>query len=246
MRTRPVRVTPSGELVLRLARQVEVLAADTAARLGTYEAEVRLRVLPIAVNADSLATWVLPALAPLADSACFDLRREDQEHTSALLRDGTVMAAITADAEPIAGCSSTRLGSMRYRPMAAPGFAQRWFAGGATGAALAQAPMVVFDRNDSLQHRYLRRRGRGRTDPPAHHVPGSADFVSAVTLGLGWGMLPDLQTAAAERDGQLVDIDRRGAIDVTLHWQQWRLRSPSLEHVASAVLAAAQTGLHQH
>ena len=49
----------------------------------------------VAVNADSMATWVLPALAPLAGDFCFDLHREDQEHTSALLRAGTVMAPTT-------------------------------------------------------------------------------------------------------------------------------------------------------
>jgi len=63
VRSKPVRVTASGQVVLRLARQVEVLTADTARHLGTEHAS-RPITLPIVVNADSLATWVLPALAP--------------------------------------------------------------------------------------------------------------------------------------------------------------------------------------
>ena len=114
--------------------------------------------LPIAVNADSMATWVLPALTPLAGDVCFDLHREDQEHTSALLRSGTVMAAVTSDAEAVPGCTSTRLGAMRYRPMATPAFARRWFPVGPTPEALARAPVVVFDRKDDLQGRYLHAR----------------------------------------------------------------------------------------
>ena len=241
VRTKPVQVTPSGQAVLRLARQVALLAADAARELEvTVEGPVPL---PVAVNADSLATWVLPALAPLAADYCFDLYREDQGHTSDLLRGGTVMAAITADAEPVAGCTSTRLGSMRYRPMCTPAFAARWFPGGVTEGELARAPVVVFDRKDDLQHAYLRERIGGPALPPLHYVPASADLLAAVRLGLGWGMAPDLQRAGTRDD--LVELDPEGATDVVLYWQQWRLRSPSLDRVAEAVQAAARDRLDQ-
>jgi LysR family transcriptional regulator, chromosome initiation inhibitor len=188
-----------------------------------------------------MATWVLPALAPLAGDVCVDLYREDQEHTSALLRAGTVMAAVTVEAEPVPGCSSTPLGGMRYRPMATPGFARRWFPDGPTPEALARAPVVVFDRKDDLQHGYLAARAGAGVDPPVHYVPASADFVRAVALGLGWAMVPDLQ--AREVPTQLVDLDPAAAVDVVLHWQQWKLRSATLDRVRDAVLAAAARDL---
>ncbi len=235
VRSKPVRVTESGQAVLRLARQVALLAADAARELAGEE---RI-TLPIAVNADSMATWVLPALAPLAGDLAFDLHREDQERTAALLRDGRVMAAVTADAEPVPGCSVTRLGGMRYRPMATAAVVDRWFPAGVTAAALARAPVVVFDREDDLQHRYLRRRGVDPAAPPLHLVPASADYVSAVRLGFGWGMVP----AQQEPEGELVDLDPDGTVDVVLYWQQWKLRTPSLDRVAEAVLAAARRAL---
>ena len=166
----------------------------------------------------------------------------DQDLTSALLRDGTVMAAVTSQAQAVPGCRSTRLGAMRYRPMAAPGFAQRWFPDGVSAAALAHAPNVEFDRTDELQQRYVRRRTRAAVSPPVHHVPSSADFLRAVRLGFGWGMVPDLETAD-ELAGTLVAIDPREHLDVVLHWQQWRLRSASLDRVAAAVLDAARDNL---
>lgn len=243
VRTKPVQVTESGQAVLRLARQIDLLAADVARELGEDAAPEHVPTLPIAVNADSMATWVLPALTPLAGDVCFDLYREDQERTSALLRAGTVMAAITADAEPVPGCTSTRLGGMRYRPMSTPRFTQRWFPAGATAEALTRAPAVVFDRNDDLQHRFLRARAGADAAPPVHYVPASADYLAAITLGLGWGMVPDQQ--ARGETAELVELDAAGAVDVVLYWQQWRLRSPTLDRVREAVVAAAGHELDQ-
>ena len=240
VRTKPVRVTESGQAVLRLARQVALLTADAVRELGADETTDRPPGLPIAVNADSMATWVLPALAPLAAEYAFDLHREDQEHTSALLRAGAVMAAITTEAAPVPGCTVTRLGGMRYGPMAAPGFAARWFPDGPGTEALGSAPVVVFDRNDDLQHRYLRSRGVSEL-PPAHYVPASADYLEAIVLGLGWGMLPDQQVRGRE---DLTVIDA-GGVDVVLHWQQWKLRSPGLDRVREAVENAARQQLDQ-
>ncbi|MCS5734305.1 LysR family transcriptional regulator ArgP [Herbiconiux daphne] len=170
--------------------------------------------MPIAVNADSLATWLLPALAELSTVIAFDLFREDQGHTTALLRDGTVMGAVTDVAQAVQGCSSTPLGAMRYRPMANRSFAARWFGGGVTPAALADAPVVVFDRRDQLQDRYLAAATGGVVSPPRHYVPASADFVEAVRLGFGWGMVPDLQSgwvANAGFDGQQTYLKRFGS-----------------------------------
>jgi LysR family transcriptional regulator (chromosome initiation inhibitor) len=240
-RTKPVRVTESGEAVLRLARQVGVLAADAERQLhGGVGTGGRPVDVPIAVNADSLATWILPALAGLPRGMAFDIRLDDQDHTTTLLRSGTVMAAVTAVATPIQGCTSSLLGTMRYRARCTRAFAREWFAGGATAEALGIAPVVVFDRKDDLQDAYLR--SRGVASPPRHYVPSSADFVRAVTLGLGWGMIPDLQRAPGD---DLVEVDdAAGAtVDVPLYWQQWQLRSTTLDTVAGAVRGGAEKHL---
>jgi LysR family transcriptional regulator (chromosome initiation inhibitor) len=230
-RTKPVQPTTAGESLLRLARQVALLTDDLARELGDEGAAT---VMPLAVNADSLATWVLPALASVGPPLVFDLHRVDEARTADLLRAGTVMAAVTSSAEPVPGCSVVRLGRMRYRASASAAFVQMWFPEGVTPAALAHAPMVVFDRDDRMQDRYLQRRSRRRLDPPRHHVPASSDFRDAVRLGLGWGMVPDLQATP-----DLVELEPRGVMDTHLFWQQWRLRSASLDRVSVAVRAAA-------
>ena len=240
VRSRPVQVTAQGRAVLRLAREVELLAADTARELAEAPGPV---TLPVAVNADSLSTWLLPALAPLRDEVLLDLHRADQDVTAALLREGTVVAAVTAAAPAVSGCTSTPLGTLRYRPAAAPAFAARWFPDGPTAAALARAPVVHFDRDDDLQREWLRRRSDGSADPPAHHVPSTEGFVHAVLAGLGWAMLSDLQLASSGLRSSVVLLDPHASVDVPLHWQRWKVRSPSLERLSEVVLAGARQAL---
>lgn len=246
-RTKPVRVTPSGAIVLRLARQLRQLSDDVTAELGVGADGASTVVVSLAVNSDSLATWVLPALAPLARGdgdatpICLDLHREDEQRTAELLVAGTVMAAVTARARPVAGCTSTPLGSLRYRPAAAPAFARRWFQAGPTPQALATAPMITFD--DDLQHEYLRRRAPDGPPPPAHVVPASADFMAAIEMGFGWGMLPDVQSEKLRARGDLVVIDHEYTLDVALYWQQWKRAPAALDRVAAALLTAAQAQL---
>ncbi|MFR9752386.1 LysR family transcriptional regulator ArgP [Nocardia sp. 004] len=241
-RAKPVRATESGHTVLRLARQIQLLAGDTARELGGDHRSSPVRV-PLAVNADSLETWVIPALGRTPRGVCFEIHREDEEHTTQLLRDGTVMAAITATAQPVQGCKVDHLGAIRYRPMASPEFANTWFTDGATTQSYANAPVVLFDRKDDLQDRLLRHRSPTPLDPPRHYVPSSTGFAEAVRLGLGWGMLPDLQTRDDRTTGRLVTIDPGVVIDVPLYWQQWRLDSPALGAVAATIAAAAADAL---
>ncbi|MGW6288346.1 LysR family transcriptional regulator, partial [Streptomyces sp. NPDC055107] len=80
MRTKPVRPTESGEVVVRFARQLARLEHDAQAALG-MSGPGEPTLLPIAVNSDSLATWFLPALrrVPEESGLCYELRREDQD-----------------------------------------------------------------------------------------------------------------------------------------------------------------------
>jgi len=238
-RTNPIAPTEAGSRLLRYAQQLQLLRHDLEASLGSAS----IPSLAIAVNADSLATWLLPALAAAQDAtgAVFDIYREDQEHTASLLRAGTVMAAVTAEKRPVQGCSASPLGVMRYRAVATPNFRDRWLDDGLS--ALDNAPMVDFDRKDDLQQSFLRG-VLGRTPrSPRHFVPTSHDFARAVELGMGWGMLPDQQSERGLREGSLVELSPGTSIDVLLYWQRWNLASPLLDELTRVVLEAAASAL---
>ncbi|MFK0252618.1 LysR family transcriptional regulator ArgP [Streptomyces sp. NPDC090445] len=262
MRTKPVRATESGQVVVRFARQLARLERDARAELGMAQDEGGPVRLPIAVNADSLATWFLPALTrvPQDPPVLFELHREDESHTTALLREGQVMAAVTSSPDPVAGCSVRRLGLARYLPVASPAFVARHLAGAepepqsqpepepqsqsepALAQALRRAPVIVFDRRDVLQDVFLRAltgdedAGAG---PLRHHVPTSEGFRDAVAAGLGWGLVPQPQAEPLLRSGGLVLLVPGRPLDVPLYWQQWKLDSPALSLVADVVAATA-------
>ena len=138
-RTRPVELTSSGHAVVRFARQLDMLSADLAEELqpGAQPASVRLTLV---INSDSLHTWALPGLAAVADTVQLEILREDQDYSLELLRSGAAAAAITATAKAAPGCSSRRLGVMRYLPVCTPDFAARWFPGGATADDARRRP----------------------------------------------------------------------------------------------------------
>lgn len=252
-RGRPATLTPPGQVLVRHARQLALQQADVLAELGIGQGggspggAGALPEITLVVSGDAMTTWALPALVEASGWARLEVLREDEEHSIGLLRDGAAVAAVTSVAEAVPGCRSTLLGRMRYRPLASPAFVGRWFPDGPTPAALARAPVLAFDRKDDLQERYLRRRAQGAglvaLDPPRHHVPASHEFCRAVELGMGWGMLPDLQSAAGEQAGRLVRFDDARAVDVPQHWQQWRLHSTSLDRLAAAVADAARGAL---
>jgi len=252
-RTNPVRTTDAGDVVLRYARQVLLLDADAAAELrldggdpdGGGGGAGRVSV-PLAVNADSLATWFLDALAdlPAELGAVFEIHREDEEHTTSLLRSGTVMAAVTSTPEAVQGCTVAGLGAMRYRAVCSPEFDARHLGGRADPELLPQAPVVNFDRRDDLQDRFVRESAGREPTGPRHYIPASEDFARTVLLGFGWGVVPERQCASEIAAGRLVELAPGHPVDVRLYWQRWNLRSPALDRISEVVRAGAADRLH--
>jgi LysR family transcriptional regulator (chromosome initiation inhibitor) len=241
-RTAPCRPTPAGHSLLRLARQTRLLYDEVHGELAG--GEPRRTDLPLAVNADSLATWFRAVVGRVAgwDDVALRLHVEDQAYSADLLRRGEVLAAVTSENAAVQGCTIEPLGSLRYRPAATPEFAERWRRG--RGHDWERMPVVAFNEKDALQHDLLRRHG---VAAPAvvHRVPTSADFLEAVRLGLGWGAVPAPQLDPDLRAGRLVLLGARQHLDVALHWQRWRLDSPVLGRLTDEVRRAAAAVLRR-
>ena len=240
VRSRPCRPTAAGSRLLQFLRRSTLLESEFLAGMQIDPGPVRVT---LAVNNDTLATWLLPVLAPIlqGEQLLVEFVLDNQGHTFSLLEGGHAVACISGETEPMRGCSARALGVMRYRMVAAPAFAQRWFPDGMTRATAQRAPLMVFDRKDAMQSSFLLTHfGLPDGAYPFHYVPASDPFVHAVRHGMGYGMLPEEQCAAFLENGELVDLAPALYHDVPLYWHAWRIQPPRLERMGAALVNAAR------
>ncbi len=246
VRDQPCRATETGRRLCQHVDRVRLLEQDLRGTLPALAPEGAARVtLPIAVNADSLATWFAPAMAAFAADAAVlvELAVDDQDHTSEWLRSGAVLAAVTGTGRAAAGCNSRALGAMRYVAAASPAFMARHFANGLGAGSLARAPCLTFNAKDDLQARWARRLCHRDVALPRHAVPSAHAFVVAATAGMGWGLHPVSLIARHLKNGSLVELVPDSPLDVPLYWQHARAASSLLEGLTREVLAAAARAL---
>src|SRR5258708_4905251 len=149
VRGQPCAATETGRLLCRHVEQVGMLEQDLrnvlprVAPSGKDGGRVTLRV---AVNADSLGTWFIGAMAAFlsGDRALLDIALDDQEYTLDWLRSGEVQAAVTANSRPVQRCDSAALRKLRYVALASPEYVQRYFPRGVTAGPLVEAATLEF------------------------------------------------------------------------------------------------------
>jgi len=242
-RESPVTATEAGEVIAQAARRVALLQAETEAALDRRLASVPLNV---AINADSLATWFPPVLREVAtwDSASILMRIEDESHSLELLRSGDCLGAVTRESKPVSGCDSVLLGTLHYVAVAAPWLVEKYTLN--KQIDWARMPALRFGARDYLQDRDL----VGRLDNPPKHrrvsiVPSMGAFLQSIEAGLGWAIVVDTQAKELIRRGVAVQLDEK-IVSTDLYWQHWRLESPLLELLTSAVTRAARKNIPAH
>lgn len=239
VRSQPTVATAAGLRLIRHHDEVTLLEAAVALDLpGASSAPATVR---IAVNADSLATWFLPALAA-APGPVWDLVIDDQDWSEGWLRRGEVAAAVSGAPGPLQGCDTHALGHLRYSATASPAFMARWFADGVDAQALSAAPALTFGEKDRLQGDWMKVHGgcdMRRMVSPVHRMASSEGFVTAALLGIGWGMNPEVLVAPHLAAGRLVELVPDTPLDVPLYWQVARLAAPALAELTRAVRATA-------
>lgn len=234
----PSEATEAGLRLIRHHDDVALLAGQVARELGA--APTGPAVLRVAVNADSLATWVIPALAAV-DGVLFDLVIDDQDFSQDWLRRGDVVAAVTGHPGPLQGCDTMALGALRYRATASPAYMARWFPDGVTPDAVTRAPALTFSDKDGLQAAWIAERGLGnRAGFPSHRLASTQGFIDACLAGLGWALNPEVLVAADLAAGRLVELVPGKVLDVPLHWQFARLTSEVIRPLTAAMRQAAR------
>lgn len=246
VRGQPCVATETGRRLCQHVDRVGLLEQELQGALPALAPEGIARVaLPVAVNADSLATWFAPAVAAFAAQApvLMQVAVDDEDHTADWLRSGAVLAAVTATARPAVGCNSRPLGTMRYLATASPRFVKRYFPQGVGAGSLSKAPSLVFNTKDQLQARWARRLCHRHVELPRHTLPSPHAFVTAALAGMGWGLQPEVLVRAHLKAGTLVELVPEAPLDVPLHWQQARAASALLDELTRHLMRAATAAL---
>jgi len=236
LRTSPPRLTEVGERLnnhLQQVRQLEQglsLSDDDGAQLN----------IRLAVNADSIDTWLAPALAQCeaSERMNFDLVIEDQRVGLQRMKNGEVMACICESSQPVNGGLAQPLGVLRYLALASPAFIERYRQAEQGHSWLQQAPCLLFSGDDQLQHQFLE-----TLNLPApsrvQRVASSGGFVEMARAGLGFGMIPEIQVRDHLADGALVSVAPDTVVDVPLYWHYWQTESQYMKQLREAVVSQA-------
>lgn len=241
-RTTPPQVTSAGQKLLKHYLQVKRLEDDLKGEIGDPANEGFVSIA-VGINADSLAIWFMDAIKTFlfAEQVLLDIRVNDQEQTHRLLKDGEVMGCISTLEQAMQGCLIEYLGCMHYHMVAAPEFADRYFQGGLTLENVRRSPALIYDRNDELLYKFLHQSlGEVPASLPTHYVPSVEKYVEFITLGLGYGMIPEQQSTSLLENGQIVDLSPVNTVPVKLYWHCWSLKSNLLNKFTNQLIYNAK------
>ena len=252
VRSRPLKPTQAGQLLLKHAKMMRLLRADLERDLkelapsstGGGRDDERISV---AINADSIATWALGALTPLAQSGLpIEIIHDDQDFTQEWLREGQVLGCVTSIGQALRGCKMDALGTMDYVAVASPTFAERHLPAGLNAHNFHQTPFITFHRKDDMQREFVARAfGLQRVILRQIYVPSSEGQVMAVQRGWGVSVVPELLVRERLARGVLVNVAPTHAQGVKLYWHCWNLASDVLDGLSAALRREAATQLRQ-
>lgn len=249
VRSRPVRPTSAGRLLIKHAMQMRLLRADLETDLqdlapgaGAAHEEDRIS---IAINADSIATWALPALGPLVEEGLpLEIITDDQDFTHEWLREGQVLGCVTTLKQALRGCKVLPLGAMHYVAVASAAYAGAHCPQGLTQHNFRQIPFIAFNRKDDLQTEFVGRAcGLRRVTLSQRFVPSSEGQVRAALAGWGATVVPLLQVRSQLERGELVNLAPQVTVPVALYWHCWNLDSVVIDRLTAALATAAAQAL---
>ncbi len=250
VRGRPLKPTPAGRLLLKHTMQIRLLHTDLEHDLrnlspGTAGSAREDDLVSIAVNADSIATWALPAFDALVQQGLpLEIITDDQDFTQDWLREGQVLGCVTTLKKALRGCKVVSLGAMPYIAVASQAAIDRFCPDGLSPHSFRKMPFIAFNRKDDLQTEFISRTFRlKQVNLNQCFVPSSEGQVRVVLAGWGASVVPELLVRPLLATGQLVNLAPAATLNVSLYWHCWNLDSAVLNSLSAAVISAANRSL---
>lgn len=248
VREKPVVATRKGEILLRHIRALKTLEDDTIIAILPTQQERTPVPIAIAVNADSLSTWFGPLVEQLLSQfkIALEIVSDDQNHTFHRLAKGEVLGCVSSEPDAVQGFEATPLGAMHYLCVATPEFKQKYFQNGMSIAAALAAPVILFDRKDTLHDQYLEQFfGFKVGQYTRHYLPSPTALLDGICAGLGYAMAPGLRITDMLANGQLVELTPSCKVTVPLYWHHWKMELPLAQAMTQTITAHARKTLDQ-
>ncbi|WP_411993007.1 LysR family transcriptional regulator ArgP [Agarivorans sp. DSG3-1] len=247
IRSQPLMPTELGQRLLGHYQQVLQLETELASQLNVDD--TRAQALPLAVNADSLASWLIPALSPTLQQQRVEMNLyvEDESRTWQRMRSGEVLACVTSRAAAVAGSESHFLGYMEYLCVATPEFAQRFFPKGVNRESLSLAPGMSFDQHDDMHIQFLSEHfSLSPGQYPCHTVRSSEAFMELALASGAYSLNPRLHVAKHLTNGSLLNLTPALQVRVPLYWHHWQLAGKLMKQLSEQIRSYTKRCLPQH
>ncbi|WP_298940564.1 LysR family transcriptional regulator ArgP [uncultured Psychromonas sp.] len=241
IRSTPPQASHLGRLLLGHYQRVLQLEMELNQQLDLQSNQAQ--TLPLAVNADSLASWLITALSPLLQSKNIQLNLfvQDETTTWERMRSGEALACLSSKAKAISGSDSHFLGYMEYICVASPDFIARFFKQGVNRQTLQHAPAMSFDQYDDMHLAFLREHfDLEMGQYPCHTIRSSEAFVDLTLASGAYSFNSHFSVEAHLKSGLLVDILPDHKVRVPLYWHCWQLGGELMQELSEQVISYAR------
>ncbi|HHU8186878.1 TPA: HTH-type transcriptional regulator ArgP [Escherichia coli] len=234
-RTSPPHLTDYGQKLAGLLYHVNIFEHDVL----NLDANKSIVTIPIAVNSDTLATWLIPALCVFLKnpSIRLDIKVDDENKNLKRLLKGEVVGCISSQPQAIIGGLCDYVGSLDYIFCATPEFYSRYFSQGVSKENLLKAPIVSFNHDTDMHHKFLQQYfGLVPGTLQSHIVSSSEAYVTMLLQHLACCMIPKQQISFELASGKIINLSPEFEQKVKLYWHRYSPESITMQALSSALI----------
>ncbi|MGB0936003.1 MAG: LysR family transcriptional regulator ArgP [Colwellia sp.] len=242
IRRHPITLTATGAKLVSHHKKINQLERELIEDI-TNEAPTKPVKVSIAVNADSIATWFIKAIAPILKNYLIelDLITEHEDRTLQKLQTGEAIGAVSSVKTPLKGYQSELLGQIRYCLVCSPEFKVKYFNNGVNSQTLKMAPAISFDHKDDMHVQYIAKHFHLKAhEYYCHTVRSSEAFVELALQGGAYCLLPQLQIESALKQGKLVELCANKELIKPMYWHSWVLVTGMNKKISNEIISTGR------
>lgn len=246
VRGTPLKVTALGAKLLSHYQQIMQLESDLLTEINPEKSTSPVPI-SIALNADSIASWFIPAIADVLKihNIELDLHVVNESISPDFIKNGKAFAAISDQPTGSPKTKVTPIGNVVYKLCAHPSFKEKYFANGLDTKSLRLAPGINYDHMDNMHYQFIEQHfGLTKGEYPCHRVRSAEGFVNLALNGVAYSLYPEPQIAHYLASGALIDLAPNLQLNQPLYWHSWILEQGLRKVISDQIINWGRKNLH--